>query len=288
MRCRCCEPKVVAFLIVSLSLLGACGEDGDAGQGAAHAGGQGGVAGSGNIAGSGGGDGLGGRGGDGGGAMGAGGAGGELGGGGAGGVPQGGFGIIDGLCGVLDAPELTGSASEVFENSLDFEMMPFDYDALSVGGQKVFDDGNLGGNSLHSEIFAYEMLYRCELATLLKTEGEVEYQDAMGKKTDLIVSIDAFTIGVSVTRAVSFPPDDPYPVSQAQALLEDKLADVQLSSANVKPVDAWSKQILLIMAYGDEHAMSLQAAYSQIDASTKADTLVLVTVTHGEDDFIYF
>lgn len=273
-------------LLAALLALGACGDDGSAD----GSDGQGGGAGSGNAAGTGGTGG--GSGGDGGAGLGvgAGGGGGDTGGGGGGGggVPLGGFGIIDGSCGVLDAPELTGTTSEAYENSLDFGMMAFDYDALSQGGKKVYDDGNLGGSSLHSEVFAYEMLYRCELAELLKTEGEVEYEDAGGKKTDLIVDIDSYSIGVSVTRAVSFPPEDPYPVGQAQALLEDKLADVLLSSANVKPVDAWTKQILLIMAYSDEHAASLETAYGQVDPAITADTLVLVTVTHGEDDFIYF
>ena len=93
---------------------------------------------------------------------------------------------------------------------------------------------------------------------------------------------------MSVTRAVSYPPEDPYPAAQAESLLSDKLSDVLLSTANVLPADAWTKQILLIMAYGDQHADALEQAYGQLDESTKADTIVLVTVTHGEDDFIYF
>ena len=34
------------------------------------------------------------------------------------------------------------------------------------------DDGNAGGSSLLSEVFAYEVLHRCEGATLLKTETD--------------------------------------------------------------------------------------------------------------------
>ncbi len=221
---------------------------------------------------------------------GAGGAGGTGGAGGAGGasVPLDGFGTIAGDCGLLDPAALTSSQPGSLENSLDFDSLPFDYDALSTGGKEVYDDGNLGGSSLHSEIFAYEMLYRCELAELLKTEGEVSYQDTGGKKTDLVVDLDGLSIGVSVTRAVSFPPETPYPVTQAETLLSDKLSDILLSSQNVSESDAWTKQILLIMAYGDAHADALEQAYGQLDASTKADTIVIVTVTHGDDDFIYF
>ena len=137
-------------------------------------------------------------------------------------VPLDGFGTIMGACGVLDDAELTGQAPHFSESSLGFGTMMFDYAALSDGGKKAHDDGNLGGSSLYSEVFAYEMLYRCELATLLKTEAEISYNDPQGKKTDLIVSIDGHRIGVSVTRAVSFPPENPFPVSTAKALLDKK------------------------------------------------------------------
>ncbi len=63
------------------------------------------------------------------------------------------------------------------------------------------------------------MLYRCELAVLLKTEAEIVYRDDGGKKTDLLVEMDAAKIGVSVTRAYGWPPEDPYTVEDATALL---------------------------------------------------------------------
>ena len=232
------------------------------------------------------------------GGMAAGGAGGQAGAavagfGGAGGsgageeLPLDGFGAIAGDCGVLSPVELTSPSPYIFENSIDFGSLPFDYTALSPGGQEVYDDGNLGGSSLHSEIFSYEVLYRCELALLLKTEGEIAYQDAGGAKTDLLVSVDELQTGVSVTRAYQYPPSEPYTVADALALLEDKLAGVLESSANVAPADGWPKQILHILAYADEHASSIAQAYLQVAPAIQADTIVLVTVTHGEDEFVY-
>ncbi len=203
-------------------------------------------------------------------------------------VPLDGFGTIMGACGVLDDAELTGQMPLHSESSLDVAAMMFDYGERSIGGKKVHDDDNLGGSSLYSEVLAYEMPYRCELADLLKTEAEIAYTDAQGKKTDLIVSIDGHRIGVSVTRAVSYPPEQPFPASKAKELLDKKLAGVLASSANVAASDAWQKQVLLILAYGDEHGDALEQAWAQVDAATKADTLLLVTVTHGDDDFIYF
>lgn len=217
-----------------------------------------------------------------------GGTGGEEGGGtgGDGDLPLDGLGTLSGDCDVLDT-ELSDGAPSIFVNTLDFGTEAFDYAALSEGGQTVHDDGNLGGSSLYSEIFAYEVLYRCEEAALLQTEGGIVYTDPSGKKTDLLVDLDGQTIGVSVTRAFAWPPEDPYTVAQATELLDDKLADVLLSSANVGAEHAWEKQILSVIAYTPDHAASIVTAWEALDADTKADTIVLVTATEGDDAFLY-
>jgi hypothetical protein len=150
----------------------------------------------------------------------------------------------------------------------------------------VLTDGNAGGSSLESEIFAYEVLARCEGASLLKTETEVVY-DTAGKITDLLVDIDGLKIGVSVTRAVAFPFESAYTVEQAETLLTGKLADILESSANVSAADAWTKQILHVIAYAEGHAASLETALANIDDAIVADTIVYVTITDGDDAFIY-
>lgn len=205
------------------------------------------------------------------------------------GLPLDGFGAITGACGVLDDEEWESDASFVFQNAIDFAAAGYtedDFDLLSAGGQEIILDGNAGGSSIMSEVFAFEMLHRCELAALLKTETEISY-DTSGTITDLLVSIDSFKIGVSVTRAVGYPRDAPYTVEQARTLLEDKLADVLASTANVAAEDAWVRQILHVLAYAPEHAASLATAYAQIDEGIRDDTLVFVTVTEGDDEFIY-
>ncbi|MBV1862138.1 MAG: hypothetical protein KUG77_27215 [Nannocystaceae bacterium] len=198
----------------------------------------------------------------------------------------GGLGALMGDCGVLDAAALTGDEPGFIVNTLDFGDAGFDYDLLTPGGQAVFDAGNLGGSSLFSEVVSFDVLARCESAELLKTETEIEY-DGEGPRTDLLVEFDGTKIGVSVTRAQGFPLDAPYSVTQAQVLLEDKLSDIPLSTANVAPADAWNKQILHVIAYGPMHVESLQAAYGALGPELWLDTVVVVTVTHGEDLFIY-
>jgi hypothetical protein len=254
------------------------GGNGSGGEATTGAGGEGGTSGTG-----GGGGGNGGAGGDG-----NGGAGGSGNGGAGGGAPADGYGELSGACGVVDAADVLSDLPDLLENTLDFSARPaFDVSLLSPGGQEIFNDGNLGGSSIYSEIFAYEVLYRCDQAVLLKTEGEIVYATE-GKKTDLLVAIDGEKLGVSVVRAVSFPEGTDYPVAQAFTILNSKLADILESSQNVAPEDAWDKQMLSVIAQTPEHAAALVQAYAMVDAATKADTIVFITVTEGEDHFIYY
>jgi hypothetical protein len=200
-----------------------------------------------------------------------------------------GFGLIMGACGALDEA-LTSTSASVFGNSIDFGDDPYDSadeSRLSEGGREILRDGNAGGSSLFSELFSYEVLHRCEGAVLLKTETEVEYVDPMGKLTDLLVSIDGHKIGVSVTRAVTFPRDAPYSEADALPLLESKLEDILASSANVAPEDRWVKQILHVIAYGEVHAEAMVNAHAMVDESIRADTILVVTRSDGDDEFIY-
>ncbi|MBO6933341.1 MAG: hypothetical protein JJ863_00145 [Deltaproteobacteria bacterium] len=202
-----------------------------------------------------------------------------------------GFGTIAGPCGRLDT-ELTSAEPFLFETRLDFMMDPYtdpdDFSLLTAGAQTILTEGTAGGSSGLSEAFAFEVLARCEGATLVKTETFINYMPGYtGTITDILVMIGTEKIGVSVTRAFVFPPSDPYPVSRATDLLTDKLADVLESSAGVRSDDAWTKQILAVVAYGTMHAESIATAWASLDPSLRADTIVYVIVTDGDDDPLY-
>ena len=201
-----------------------------------------------------------------------------------------GFGVISGSCGVIDAALRQQPEPILIQNAIDFDDDPYDdvdYEELTDGGREIISDGNAGGSSLYSEVFAFEVLTRCEGAVLLKTETEILYEDSQGKMTALLVSLDGVQVGVSVTRAVGFPREDPYTVEQAQGLLEQKLDGILASSANVTDADGWDKQILHIIAYAPEHAESLRAAFELVDPAVQSNTIVYVTVSDGEDSFLY-
>lgn len=203
--------------------------------------------------------------------------------------PLPGFGDLGGMCGVLAVPDLTGPMPELFRDTLTFARRyndPDDRSLLTPGGQHLAATPNAGGSSGFSEIFAYEELARCELAELLKTETEIIYDQA-GKITDLEVSLDGLKIGVSVTRAQTFPLGMSYPLDTASALISRKLTDIQSSTANVSAGDRWSKQILAVLAWDDQAADTVAQAWDMLDPAVKADTLVVVTTTDGDDTFIY-
>ena len=193
--------------------------------------------------------------------------------------------IISGDCGAV-APKLVKSDSILFSNSIDFGKA-FDESLLGDGAQEVLADGNLGGSSLYSEAVSFEVLDLCEGATLLKTESEIDYQDSGGKKTDLLISIEDIAVGVSVTRAYHYPPEEGMEIGDAYTLLEDKLDDVLLSAANVAATDAWARSMLHVIAWDDVHAEAVTAAYEMLPPETTDETVVFVTVTHGDDEALY-
>jgi hypothetical protein len=203
-------------------------------------------------------------------------------------TPAPGFGVISGDCGFV-AAALDDAAPSLWRNRIDFGDDPYDDEDsvfLSDGGREILADGNAGGSSLLSEVFAFEMLARCEGAELLKTENEIVYAVA-AKITDMIVAIDDRKVGANPTRAVGFPFDAPYSVEQARTVLEKKLGDINSSSAAVADEDRWVKQILTVFAYGEEHAARVEEAWHALEATLRADTIVVVTITDGDDRFIY-
>ncbi len=205
------------------------------------------------------------------------------------GGPLPGFGAISGACGVLTLAELDGTTPLWFQGELTFDNRyddPGERPLLTPGGVEIILDGNAGGSSLYSEVFAYEWLARCEGATLIKTETEVVYA-VEGKKIDILVGIDGRKVGASVTRAVTFPFGQPYTLAAATTLFERKLDDIQLATAQVSAGDRWTTQMLVTLAWDLQHAQVAMQAWNMLDAQTRDNTLLIVAVTSGDDMFIY-
>ena len=199
-------------------------------------------------------------------------------------------GIITGGDGVINAGNISSDTPSLFSNSIDFGADGYsdsDFDNLDSGTQSIISAGNQGGSTLLSEGFSFEILSRTQGALLLKTGMVILYDDATGKRTDYLVSIDGLKVGVLVSRAVGFPVAGNFSFDDGLILLERKLNDVLDSTANVSAEDLWEKQTLHIFAYSQAIAGNLQSAYATLSDDLKSDTIVLVTVTNGEDAFLY-
>jgi hypothetical protein len=205
-------------------------------------------------------------------------------------LPLPGFGAIVGPCGFIDT-ELTDPNPSFIINNFDFGVDPYDHPAdlgrLTPDGQTMMAAGNAGGSSILSEILAMEYLIRCEGGRLLETETAIDYDVADTKRTDILVELDAQRVGVSVTRAVGWPRESPWPLADADRVLRGKLEGILESTANVSDNHRWTKQILHVFAYSADHAATLEAAWSALPAELRADTVVIATITDGADAFVY-
>ena len=202
------------------------------------------------------------------------------------------FGTISGPCGML-SEVVTDPAPSSFLVLLAFPPGGIDEDLLSPGAQRILMEPNAGGSSRVSEAMAYDVLERCEAATLLATENEVMYMTSMpDARTDLVVDVAATRLGVGVTRAFLFESmcvrSADYPATAARALLEDKLMDVIDSTMDVAESDRWQKQVVVVFAGSTGHAMTLSNTWEIIDPALRGDTLLYIIVTSGADNEIYF
>ncbi|MBL8605517.1 MAG: hypothetical protein JNK72_26535 [Myxococcales bacterium] len=200
-----------------------------------------------------------------------------------------GLGALSGMCGTLRTM-LRSPAPSLVRNAMQFragEM--YVRGALSPEAQRIFDTPNAGGSSTESEVLSFELLRRCEGASLVATETEVMYtppDDAGANSiTDILLSIDGQRVGVSVTRAYR-----PRPMmvteDQMRTLLTEKLNGINRSTQRVLPAQAWVKQILHVWAVDEAAAGVVERVWPTLSASLRADTIVLLTVSSG-GGFLY-
>ncbi|MEM9865969.1 MAG: hypothetical protein AAF938_30480, partial [Myxococcota bacterium] len=205
-------------------------------------------------------------------------------------LPREGFGTIVGECGRL-AAEFASPEASFYSVRLDFADDGYDEPEerplLTPDAVTLLEAGTAGGSSEISEAFALEVLVRCEGAMLSATETEITYDPSESAKTDFRAFFGDAPIGVSVVRAFSFPLGSDYPVSEANRILRDKLADILESSANVTDAFAWDKQILAVLAPDDMPLESVETAWEALGDDLRADTILFVIVTDGEDEAVY-
>lgn len=161
---------------------------------------------------------------------------------------------------------------------------------LSVGGQAIFFEPNAGGNSVASEVLAFEAL-RCLLgADLRRTEMQIAYWSWFSKKTDFSVSIAEVSYGVSVARCFDWRAKGAaggVSREEAERMLVKKLDGVNKCNVEVCAQDRWAKQFLFLWVRSDADAQMLHDVYVNSDgvAAVRGNTVVLVCVC--DDEFVY-
>lgn len=201
---------------------------------------------------------------------------------------------IAGSCGVLD-DELLDDAPYWIENVSAFPegFSAADASRLGAGAQTILSEGTAGGSSGYSEAFAFEVLERCEGASLVASETMIRYSvPTPGAIADILVAIDGVRVGVSVTRAVTVTGmcmrADTYALATATELLTRKVSDLHEAATLVAPEHAWTKNMVFVYADTTAHAMTMMTAWAGLDAALRADTIVYVSVSEAMDAFIYF
>jgi len=199
-------------------------------------------------------------------------------------LQQGGFGVISAP--IVLGTALTDAAPHLYTSSIDYGDNPYDaadFDALSVGARSLL---SAPAAQPLSQALSFDALNRLVGATLVKAAAEIVY-DTAGPEADYLVSIGGVRVGVEVSRAAAFPFGSPYPFAQAQALLTQKLGQIQEANANVGAADRWEKQILHVFAVDAQATQTLADAYAVVDDALKADTILVITQTEGSDQFLY-
>jgi hypothetical protein len=201
---------------------------------------------------------------------------------------------ISGTCGTLD-DELLDDLPYRVENTSTFPegFSRSDGSRLSEGAQAILTEGTAGGSSGYSEAFAFEVLHRCEGASLVASETMVRYTTPTPSAiADLVVDIRGVRVGVSVTRAVTVTGmcmrDGAYPMAAASTLLSRKVGDLHEATTLVGPEHAWTKNLVFIYADTAEHARVIGLAWEALDPSLRAETILYVSVSESMDAFVYF
>jgi hypothetical protein len=198
------------------------------------------------------------------------------------------LGTFSGDCGSVIGQLHAATPSLIVDSLVFMSGESYRRDSLSADGQRLYDIPNAGGSSTESEVMSFEVLHYCDGATLLKSETEIGYTppdtDLGGNSiTDILVGIGSDKVGVSVTRA--YQPGG-MTDTQIQDLLIKKLDGINHSSARVLAADRWVKQILHVFVATDAAAGAVSRIWPTLDASLRADTIVLVTHTTG-GGFLY-
>jgi hypothetical protein len=157
---------------------------------------------------------------------------------------------------------------------------------------------NAGGNSVHSEVLSVQYFHDRWHARKFLLEMEIEYMWDY-KKSDCVATIHGHRVGISVTRAMSFPNVRAITHDQATHLLRKKLSGLVIACAGVSERHGFATSVLHVLVSSPQAGQVVKAAYESLvreeDAITDdvdeeariRDVIVIVTVCTNSIE-IYF
>ncbi|XP_057823422.1 uncharacterized protein LOC131035699 [Cryptomeria japonica] len=154
---------------------------------------------------------------------------------------------------------------------------------LGPDALRIRTESNAGGTSTISEALSVEYFVRRFQAKEIVTEMEVEYSHLNWKKVDYICTLNGQRVGVSVTRAMSYPDPDHFSPDMANRLLHKKLFGLVVARDGVADRHCFSQCILHVWCETERTAKLLQAEYADVSQELEVtdDVIMVLTVADG-------
>lgn len=162
-------------------------------------------------------------------------------------------------------------------------IMSFWQFGLGPDALRVRTEANAGGTSTISEALSVEYFVRRFQAKDIVTEMEVEYCSMNWKKVDYICTLYGQQVGVSVTRAMSYPDPEQFSQDMANKLLHKKLFGLVVAREGVADRHCFSQCILHVWCETERTARLLEAEYLEVSQELEItdDLIMVLTVADG-------
>ncbi|KAH7387330.1 hypothetical protein KP509_16G017100 [Ceratopteris richardii] len=159
----------------------------------------------------------------------------------------------------------------------------FGHFMLGHDAKRVRTESNAGGTSTISESLSVEYFVRRFQAKDVVTEMEVEYCSFNWKKVDYICTLYGQRVGVSVTRAMSFPDPKEFSAQMANRLLHKKLFGLVVARHGVSKRHSFSQCILHVWCETQQTVRLLQKEYDAVsqELDIADDVIMVLTVADG-------
>lgn len=148
---------------------------------------------------------------------------------------------------------------------------------------------NAGGKSVLSEMLSMQYFSQVLSAEAILLEKEVEYWIDY-KMVDYVCTVKGVRVGVSVTRAMSYPDPAKFSLQCARELLDKKLYGLIVSRNAVAAQHTFFKSVLHVWCQSPRIAVLVKRAYEELDITSyglDVKGVVMLILTVCEENYIY-